>query len=831
MKYSKPQNKNLSGETNAEIHLKSRPGGAGRPQKPNKFATRANRLALFLALVCLGLLFTSYPFSVEGKKNRAQTKTGEVQVPVPQVQSVTSAVVNFEELARQQALNPQVSEPMPRAISPPRTIEEVDANSGEIQAPASNAPVDLPGPMIPSPAPANNYAALNDIPFAPPGTPFFTIPPDTMGAVGPDSLNKVFVTLNNNYRIQNKATGAQIGSDVSMVNFWAPVGANSPFDPRVQYDPYNDRWILAAVSDANSPTAAILVGVSQTNDPGGSYFLFKFSARIGTDPTAVNFADFPMLGFNKNWVVVSINMFNTSTGTFSDGRSLIVDYPTLRTGTGSAGYATGIAAGNAGFCMHPATTYSASEGTEYLVAHQSSAGATYRLHKITGTPGSPTFTIGALLTRPGGGWTQPSGNLLPQAMGTCTTTPMKMEVGDAFVRTNVVFRNGTIWYPQTVGIPAGVLTHTASQWTQLDTAGNVLQGGRVEDPTATATNGGKWYAYASIAVNASNDVLFGFSQFSSAQFASSGYTYHDHTDAAGTMRDPLIFKAGEDCYSKDFGSGRNRWGDYSHTMVDPTDDCSFWTIQEYAKLQAPPTVGGSTSKWGTWWARVNAVVPCATAVASGSTIVNESCPPANGAIDPGETPTVNLRLMNSGTGPTSNLVATLQPNANVLAPSGPQTYGAMAPGTTAGRDFTFTAAGNCGDVITLTLQLQDGATSLGTASYTFTLGCNTACAGAPRISVSSALSCSGSNTVATINVCNSGTATATSVVLTTAALGGVSGTPLPQSVGTLAPGACASRTVTFTGAPSGSTTLQVGGTYTGGSFNSSRRVTAPVCGP
>jgi len=408
---------------------------------------------------------------------------------------------------------------------------------------------------------------------------------------------------------------------------------------------------------------------------------------------------------------------------------------------------------------------------------------------------------------------------------------MKMDVGDAFVRTNVVFRNNTIWYPQTVGIPAGGLTHTASQWTQLDNAGNVLQGGRVEDPTATATNGGKWYAYASISVNASNDVLFGFSQFSSAQFASAGYTYHDHTDALGTMRDPLIFKAGEDCYSKDFGSGRNRWGDYSHTMVDPTDDCSFWTIQEYAKLQAPPTVGGSDSKWGTWWARVNALVPCATAVAAGSTLVNESCPPSNGAIDPGETATVNLSLMNSGSGPTSNLVATLQPNANVLAPSGPQTYGAMAPGTTAGRDFTFTAAGNCGDVITLTLQLQDGATSLGTASYTFTLGCNTACAGAPRISVSSVLSCSGSNTVATINVCNSGTATATSVVLTTAALGGVSGTPLPQSVGTLAPGACSTRTVTFSGAPSGATTLQVGGTYTGGSFNSNRKVTAPVCGP
>ena len=71
--------------------------------------------------------------------------------------------------------------------------------------------------------------------------------------MGPDSIDRVFTTLNNNYRIQDK-TGTQIGGDVSMTNFWAPVGAVDPFDPRVQYDPYNDRWILAGVSDAGTAT-------------------------------------------------------------------------------------------------------------------------------------------------------------------------------------------------------------------------------------------------------------------------------------------------------------------------------------------------------------------------------------------------------------------------------------------------------------------------------------------------------------------------------------------------------------------------------------------------
>jgi hypothetical protein len=171
----------------------------------------------------------------------------------------------------------------------------------------------------------------------------------------------------------------------------------------------------------------------------------------------------------------------------------------------------------------------------------------------------------------------------------------------------------------------------------------------------------------------------------------------------------------------------------------------------------------------------------------------------------------------------------LLPNANVLSPTGPHSYGAVAPGATAGRDYSFTANGNCGDTISLVLQLQDGPNNLGNVTYTFVLGCNTACAGAPRIGISSVLSCNNQNTVATVTVSNTGTATANSVTLTTAKLGAVNGTPLPQNLGNIAAGASVVTTVTFAGAPSGVQTLQIGGTHTAGTFNSSRKVNAPVC--
>ncbi len=115
--------------------------------------------------------------------------------------------------------------------------------------------------------------------------------------------------------------------------------------------------------------------------------------------------------------------------------------------------------------------------------------------------------------------------------------------------------------------------------------------------------------------------------------------------------------------------------------------------------------------------------PVPNVVAAGATIASENCGGGNGAIDPGETVTASLSLANTGTGDTSSLVATLLPSGGVLSPGGPQSYGVLAAGgPSVSRPFTFTAAGTCGGTLTATLALQDGASDLGTASFTFTLG-------------------------------------------------------------------------------------------------------------
>jgi subtilisin-like proprotein convertase family protein len=113
-------------------------------------------------------------------------------------------------------------------------------------------------------------------------------------------------------------------------------------------------------------------------------------------------------------------------------------------------------------------------------------------------------------------------------------------------------------------------------------------------------------------------------------------------------------------------------------------------------------------------------------VTSGSSFTAESCGPANNTVDPGETVTVNLGLKNAGAGTTTNLVGTLQATGGVTSPSGAQVYGAIPPDNTTvvSRPFTFTVdAGQvCGSQVIATLQLQDGATNLGTVTFTYQVG-------------------------------------------------------------------------------------------------------------
>jgi hypothetical protein len=47
------------------------------------------------------------------------------------------------------------------------------------------------------------------------------------------------------------------------------------------------------------------------------------------------------------------------------------------------------------------------------------------------------------------------------------------------------------------------------------------------------------------------------------------------------------------------------------TSIDPSDDLTFWTVQQYADTAQPAgSCFGNTGKWATWWGAVSCIVPC-----------------------------------------------------------------------------------------------------------------------------------------------------------------------------------------------------------------------------
>jgi hypothetical protein len=492
-----------------------------------------------------------------------------------------SAVINFADLARRAAQSSAGSvNQMRRAVHRPLRRNQTSA-SPLIELSASAEPA---GGLAtnPSPIAATNFLALSDD-----GT---SIPPDTMGAVGPDHI---VTMLNSQVRIHSR-TGATVSS-MSLNTFWSSVGNPDVFDPRITYDPFNNRWIASAAADNSLPSAAILVGVSQDSDPTGNWFLF----RVDVDSRGVDWADFDNLGFNERWIVVSANLFAVHGHGFHGVAFWAFDKVDLYA-NGSGNFTRLISSNDSAFAVVPATTYDNSLDTMYLVEDWDGSVGQLRISTIAGAVGSETLTIGTAFATTTNRWAYVGAvdNTAPQLGST-----RGIDLGDSRLL-NLQYRSGSLWCAQGVFLPYPAGTRGAAQWWQITPDGAVQQFGRVDEPTGTLH-----FGYPTIAADASDDALIGYSRFSATQYASANYSYRFATDPPGVMRGDTVFKIGEGPYYSADKDGFNRWGDFSATVIDPLNDTSLWTIQEFAGTPAgDPTKNGS-GRWGTWWARIDAEPP------------------------------------------------------------------------------------------------------------------------------------------------------------------------------------------------------------------------------
>jgi len=429
------------------------------------------------------------------------------------------------------------------------------------------------GTRAASPAPTVTFNGVMDN-----GT---LIPPDIRGAAGP---NHVMQTTNQEFRIYTKA--GSLVSTVNITNFFSGSGGSGFFDPHIAYDPTAGRWMVAIDGNVANGDGGIFLAVSQTSDPTGNWYRFGIDG-IGN---ASDFLDYPLLGFNANWIVVTGNDYLTSSNV---GKIYVFNKANLYAGL--SGYVNTFTSTQSSL-IAPATTYDASVTTEYMVANWNgnSSGAGYvKLYTLTGTPDAPVFNSGSTV-----GVNQPWN-------GTSINAPQNgstrlIEDGDTRIG-NAVYINGSLWFTHTVFLSTP--SRSAVDWWQVNpTAASVMQFGRIDNSPA-------YNYYPSIAVNANNDVLIGYNQSSTTAYIGAKYSFRAGTDPVNTLEDPNLFKAGIAPYYKTYGGNRNRWGDYSGTAFDPTDG-SFFTFQEWPN---------TSNNWATVIARVpGAVVAPACAAPNGT---------------------------------------------------------------------------------------------------------------------------------------------------------------------------------------------------------------------
>jgi len=202
----------------------------------------------------------------------------------------------------------------------------------------------------------------------------------------------------------------------------------------------------------------------------------------------------------------------------------------------------------------------------------------------------------------------------------------------------------------------------------------------------------------------------------------------------------------------------------------------------------------------------------------------------------------------SSGGKASNTLTITRALLTVTANNTSMTMGAAVPALTytitgfAGADTSSVVAGTATEKTTASSSSSAGTypitfstEALTAANYTFTyVSGSLSVVQAPTASLTGSSTVSGSASAGyqvTITIRNTGNGPASNVTLATATLGSASGTPLPQSLGTIAAGASGTFTVNFpgsVGADGAAVAEKYTGTYTGGTFTGSvRAVTLP----
>jgi hypothetical protein len=478
--------------------------------------------------------------------------------------------------------------------------------------------------------------------------PTFSFPADGMGAAGP---TQYVVFVNGRLVSFNKTTGLADGAlNADPDVFFGGINnGSSTSDPRIRYDRLSGRWFLVIIN--TSTPNWVLLGVSDAASNGvisGSTVFSLFFFPIDTPPPAIAsncFADYPTLGVDANALYIGVNEFCGAPLTFNSCDGFVVRKSSVMSGgplvvTALRGLVPN-AASDGPYVPQGVDNYDPASTEGYFIGVSNTLFGKLVLRRVSTPGGTPSVSgdIGITVS-------STSFPLKVPHLGNTGANPGRLDgLDDRLYAAHL--RNGRLWTAQAIsvnntGTTTGTRTRNGSRWYEL--AGivspgvpSVFQSGTVFTASATNLTDQPHFWMPSIMVSGQGHALLGFSTAGTNVRIDAAATGRLAGDALGTMAAPANYTFSSTAYNPPGdpgGAGGRRWGDYSMTSLDPIDDMTMWTLQEFCDV---------TNSYGCQIVKMLAPLPAAptsapdvmSALASTPATVVGTSTAGSGFFDPG----------------------------------------------------------------------------------------------------------------------------------------------------------------------------------------------------
>ena len=412
------------------------------------------------------------------------------------------------------------------------------------------------------------------------------IPPDPTFAVGP---NHIIACVNSAFSIWDKQ-----GNPLKAINaaqWWLPAWPDEAGDPQVIYDHYAGRWVLSWMQFNDvALTAGNLIAYSDDDNPLGTWYMFRLNTRTNGTVNTNNWGDYPQIGFDNEAIYIMTRAFGLAGGGPFYNKIRIISKSDLYTNS-TAGFSyrdiwdIGLP-GTPGFkpdVIHPTFCYTPGQGG-YLFWANRNGGNYYAVYKIinplSSTPGLRGDTLHVQFY-----YNTPNANQLGGG------TPL-IESNGSHVKTAPVIRDGKMYIAHSVGnatYPPAI--YASAKYVIYDLASNSI--------TEQAELGAEfyYYIYPTITVDKDHNIAVTYSRSALTEYIGGYYSTKHAIDPPG-LSPSMPLAPGLGNYVKDFGSGRNRWGDYLGIFLDPANEYDVWIFPEYA---------AGTNTWGTYIGQIRMV--------------------------------------------------------------------------------------------------------------------------------------------------------------------------------------------------------------------------------